>query len=50
MSNTERTPLVAVVGPTASGKTALAVELVRCGRADRMHDPNDAIARVVTTL
>ena len=29
MSNTERTPLVAVVGPTASGKTALAVELAK---------------------
>lgn len=29
MSNTERIPLVAVVGPTASGKTALAVELAR---------------------
>ncbi|MBE6735789.1 MAG: tRNA (adenosine(37)-N6)-dimethylallyltransferase MiaA [Ruminococcaceae bacterium] len=29
MSNTERIPLVAVVGPTASGKTALAVELAK---------------------
>ena len=29
MSNTERIPLLAVVGPTASGKTALAVELAR---------------------
>lgn len=29
MSNTERIPLIAVVGPTASGKTALAVELAK---------------------
>lgn len=29
MSGTERIPLVAVVGPTASGKTALAVELAK---------------------
>jgi len=29
VSNTERIPLVAVVGPTASGKTALAVELAK---------------------
>lgn len=29
MSSTERIPLVAVVGPTASGKTALAVELAK---------------------
>ena len=29
MSNTERIPLVAVVGPTASGKTALAVALAK---------------------
>lgn len=29
MSHTERIPLVAVVGPTASGKTALAVELAK---------------------